>query len=391
MSNSSFPVSSIDLFADEVLDTPYAQYTELRAAGAAVWMERFKMWALPRYAEVRSALMDWKTFSSKDAVCVGEEHNALYVGTVLASDPPLHDQLRAVLAPSLAPRALADMKSDLERRASDLVTGLVQRGEFDAVGDLAAQFPVSVVADLVGLPEEGRDRLLARADASFNTFGPVNDRSRESMWTFPESFAYIQSEAARAKLRPGSMGAAVYEAADRGEISPEQCLPLMLAYLFAGMDTTVNSIGSAVWLFATHPEQWRMLRKDPSLIPAAFEEVLRFESPVQAFARRLVRPYVADGITLNEGDRAIILYGSANRDERKFENPEAFNIRRGSSPHVAFGMGLHLCAGQGLARLEGQAVLAALARTVERFELVEVHRHLNNAVRGLGKLRVKVH
>ena len=134
-----------------------------------------------------------------------------------------------------------------------------------------------------------------------------------------------------------------------------------------------------------------MLRSDPALIPAAFEEVLRYKSPAQVFARRLAKPYIAEGVALKEGDRAIILYGSANRDERKFSNPDVFNIRRGSLTHVAFGTGLHLCAGQGVARLEGQVILAALVKSVERFESIEVHRHLNNAVRGLGRLHVKVH
>jgi cytochrome P450 len=383
-------ISDLDLFADDVLHDPYDPYARLREAGAAVWMSRLGMWALPRYAQVRAALLDWKTFSSQDAVCVGEEHNALYSGTVLASDPPLHDRLRAVIAPSLTPRALAAMKAEIESQADTLVEVLVARGSFDAVADLAAVFPVSVVCDLVGLPMDERDRLLARADASFNTFGPANARAAASMWAFPESFNYIQKVATRERLRPGSFGASVYEAADRGEITAEQCLPVMLAYLFAGMDTTVNAISSAVWLLTQYPDQWDAMRANPALVGRAFEETLRFESPVQMFGRKLMKDYDAEGVTLEPGERALLLYASANRDERKFPHADRFDVMRDSNAHLSFGMGLHLCAGQGLARLEGHAVLAALARRARRVELIEAKRHLNNAVRGLKEAHVRV-
>ena len=383
--------SDLDLFSDELLDDPYPAYALLRSTGAAVWMNRLDMWALPRYAEVRAALLDWETFSSQDAVCVGEEHNKLYTGSVLSSDPPQHGQLRAVLAPSLAPTALTKIKAEIERRADDLVADLVSRREFDAVGDLAAVFPVAVVADLIGLPDVERDRLLDRADASFNIFGPVNDRAVQSMWTFPESFQYIQTVATRERLTPGSMGAAVYAAADRGEIGAEHCLRLMLAYLFAGMDTTVNAVSNAIWLLAQHPDQWKSVRSDQKLLAAAFEEGLRLETPVQVFGRRLKRPYVAEGVSLRAGDRVMLLYGSANRDERRFARPDEFDVNRGLAPNLAFGMGIHLCPGQGLARLEAQAILSSLAKRVERIEVTALRRHLNNSVRGLGELHVRVH
>jgi cytochrome P450 len=165
----------------------------------------------------------------------------------------------------------------------------------------------------------------------------------------------------------------------------------MLAYLFAGMDTTVNAVSNAIWLLAQHPEQWKSVRLDQRLLAAAFEEGLRLESPVQVFGRRLKQPYVAEGVTLKAGERVLLLYGSANRDERKFARPDEFDVNRGLAPHLAFGTGIHLCAGQGLARLEAQAILSSLAKRVERIEITAQRRHLNNSVRGLGELHVRVH
>ena len=318
------PALDVDLFSDAALADPYPIYHQLRQLGPAVYLTAHDLWALPRFEHVKAALSDWQTFSSADGVCVEPAFNAYYRGTVLQSDPPLHDQLRNVLAPRMTPRAMAGMKDDIERRAGELVARLVGQGSFDAVTDLAAAFPVSVVADLVGLPPEERDMLLRRADASFNLFGPDNARAQASLSAFPDTFAYVSTYATRERLAPGSFGAAIYEAADAGLIEPEQCIPLLLAYLFAGMDTTVNAIGHLIWLLGRHPDQWRILQQDPTMIPPAFEEGLRLETPVQIFARGVRRDFTAEGVTVPAGARVLLLYGSANRDERRWDHPTVF-------------------------------------------------------------------
>lgn len=383
--------SNIDLFSAEALADPYEQYAALRSAGAAVWLEKLNIWALPRYQQARTALMDWEVFSSKDALCVDAAHNQFFSGTVAAVDPPDHDRLRAIIMPSLSPRSLQSIKDSIEAQARDIVRPLLETGEFDAVVDMAAIFPVQVVCDLVGLPNEDRDRLLDRANAAINMFGPANELAAASMWTFPETFSYIQTYATRERIRPGSFGSEVYQAAERHEISEAECLPLMLAYLFAGMETTVNSIANAIYLFARFPDQWSLARRDRAAVGLAFEEALRFETPVQFFGRRVTRSYDAEGTTLHAGDRVIVMYGSANRDERKFPNPDAFDVSRKSVTHLAFGTGRHSCAGQALARLEGLAMLGALADSVERFELLDAKRRLNNVSRGFDSLQVKLH
>jgi cytochrome P450 len=164
---------------------------------------------------------------------------------------------------------------------------------------------------------------------------------------------------------------------------------MMQAFVVAGMDTTVNSIASAIWLLAERPDAWAALRADPSLVRSAFEEGLRCESPVGFFCRAVTAPTSVDGVDLDAGERVMLLFASANRDERKYPAADRYDVTRNPLDHVAFGGGIHGCAGQGLARIEGPAILGALVRRVERLELAGPPvRHLNNAVRGLERLPV---
>jgi cytochrome P450 len=382
--------STLDLFSDETLTEPYAAYAQLRAQAPAVYLERHDVWALSRYDDVRAALGDWETFSSAGGVSVAPEFDHLYAGSVIASDPPDHDVLRSVLAERLAPRALRRLRGDVETRADALVAEVVERGEFDAMSDLAQVFPVTVVADLVGVPQQGREHFLDRADRNFNLFGPANERALASLGVHDESLEYVQAYATRGQLAPGSFGSTVYEAIDAGVVPERQGLRLLMTYLFAGMDTTINAIGHAIWLFSLHPEQWQTVRARPDLLPQAFEEVVRFESPVQCFARSVRRAVELDGVALSPGARAVLLFGSANRDERRWPRGDGFDVRRDASGHLGFGYGVHGCAGQGLARIEAHAILGALAVRVRSFECGPPQRRLNNAVRGLSSLPTRV-
>lgn len=383
-------VTSIDLFSDEVLADPYPTYQLLRDAGPAVYLERIDAWALARDASVRAALTDWETFSSAAGVALTEGVNQALTGTVLASDPPEHDRLRAVMSERLAPRALGGFRTSVRRQADAMVRHLVRRRSFDAVEDLARAFPVAVLLDLIGLPDDGRDQVLNWADGAFNAFGPDNERLRRSLPVHHDKFDYLASVVASDRLAPGSIGRGICEAADRGEIERASCVSLLAALVDAGLDTTINAMSNVALLFSRHPEQWERLRADRIRIPAAFNEILRWESPVQAFARGVTADYDMDGVTLPAGSRVLLLYGSANRDERTWTDPEAFDVGRDASRHLAFGRGIHVCAGQGLARLEANALLAALAEHVAHFETGEPERRLNNTVRGLSRLPTTV-
>ena len=384
------PHSGLDLYSDDVLFDPYPAYAELRELGPVVWMSRFGAYALARHEQVRSALQDWQTFSSAAGVGLDAEANKKTAGAILTSDPPVHDSLRKVMNAQLSGRVLSTVVGRIQDRADELVDGLVEQGSFDAVTELAQRYTESVIVDLVGLPDERREELLPNADAAFNTFGPANHRFRASLPGLDRLFDYVQEVAVPGRLRPGGKGMDIYDAAGAGAVPPRSCPGLMTSYVWAGMDTTIDAIGSAIWLLARHPDQWALVREDPSIIPSAFNEVLRVESPVQIFTRSVTRSVDIEGVTVPAGARVMVMFASANRDERRYADPDRFDVRRNPTDHVAFGRGIHVCVGLNLARLEGHAVLRALARRVERFEVIEERRHLNNAVRGLGSLRVGV-
>ncbi|MEB3980138.1 cytochrome P450 [Mycobacterium sp. 663a-19] len=385
----TIPRSDVDLFSAEVMADPYPLYRQLRDAGPVVYLDRFDVWAVTRYAEARHVLADWQSFSSAD-IALNEQFNS-YVGDgIIRSNPPLHDQQRDVLASRLSPRAVREIQPEIDARATDVVAALVERGSFDAVSDLARPFPLEVVADLIGLPRQGRERLLELVDANFNCFGPDNDRTRESGPKLAELAQYVMANATKETLAENSMGAAVYEAVDAGWVPADAAPWLVMTYVTAGIDTTVHAVGHMIWLFAQHRDQWEELRAEPALIPGAFREVLRYESPVQLFGRTATNEWTVGDVTVPAGSRLAVLFGCANRDERKWEQADRFDVRRNNIDQLAFGYGLHACAGQALARIEGEAILRALINTVSDIEAGDAVRHYNNVLRGLESLPVKV-
>jgi cytochrome P450 len=383
---------TIDLFTDENLADPFPSYSEIRAAGPVVWLDTAQCWAVSRYEDVRGVLRDWENFTSDQGVGLNPDVNVALEGTLLASSPPLHDTLRSVLAEQLSPRGLRNMGMDLKQRAKEIIEPLVERGEFDAVQDLARIFPPTIVADLVGIPDEVRPRLIPWADAIFNMMGPGDKpRTFSGAELVGEQYAWLATVDG-STLAEGSWGRAIYDAAADGVIEPEQAPRLLSAYTSAAMDTTINALGSAVWLFAENPEQWTQLRNDRGLIPKAFNEVLRLETPLQFFTRVATRDVDLGGVSIKAGDRVMAMYGSGNRDERHFgADADQFRIDRDAADHLAFGYGMHGCIGQGLARLEAHAVFEVLADSVASFRLLEPPvRHINSAIRGLESVRVAV-
>jgi cytochrome P450 len=385
------PTSDLDLYSDEVLAEPYEHYRRLREAGPAVWLERHNVWVVARYDSVRTVLRNWATFSSASGVAVNDTLNTAMRGNTLNSDPPLHDLLRNVVASRMTSQALRPTKEMIDQRAEELVERLVAQHSFDAVEDLAQALPLSIVPDFIGLPQEGREHLLDWAEATFNAMGPMNERCEDAVKKLPELFGYARQLAATGNLQPGSFGAGVLEAQRDGRITEAQCPQLFTAYLVPSVDTTISAVGSAIWLFGRYPDQWDQVRTNPSLIPNAFEEVLRLESPLQSFSRLATSDFVVEGISIPAGARVVVLFASANRDERKWEHADTFDVTRNTSGHLGFGYGVHLCAGASLARLEGQAILGALAQRVEWFELGKSTRKLNNVIRSLRTLAVTVH
>ena len=266
------------------------------------------------------------------------------------------------------------------------------RGTFDAIPDLAQAFPLSVFPDAVGLRQEGREHLLPYAGVAFNAFGPDNELRRRALDAAAPHIAWVTGQCQRENLAPDGLGAKVHAASDTGEITSQEAALLVRSLITAGIDTTVNGIGAAIYCLARFPDQWRKLHADPSLARSAFEEAIRFESPVQTFFRTTTHPVRIGDVELGEGQKVLMFLGAANRDPRRWENPDAYDIARRTSGHVGFGSGLHMCVGQFLARLEGEAILGAFARSVASIEISGTpKRSYNNTLRGLESLPITIH
>jgi cytochrome P450 len=387
---SNAPISDTDPYSDETLINPWDMYRELRDLGPATWLMRYQMFALTRYDSVRRALLDASTFSSAFGVMMSEDMNQVLRGNALCSDGAQHQRLRRLIMKPLTSKALDALKFEIMTKADQLVDRLVAKRRFCAVAELATALPVDIVASAVGLPQEGRERMLVWAEQMFNCFGPLNERSRGALPVLEEMMHYATTQAVRGKLKPGSWAEGIIDAVDRGEVDATVRPVLMIDYMGPSLDTTIYAIGNGVWLFAKHPEEWRKVCEDPACVTSAINEILRMEAPVQGFSRLLTHDYDMEGILLPAGSRAIAFYGAANRDERKFPRPDIFDVRRNPSEQLAFGWGPHVCVGQHLARLEMAAIFRALAKRVRRFDIEEQVRGLNNILRGFIKLIVSV-
>ncbi|HEY4607757.1 MAG TPA: cytochrome P450 [Ilumatobacteraceae bacterium] len=378
---SGMPATGLDLWSDEVLADPYPTYRHLRDIGSVVWLNRYGIAAFPRFAEVRSALGRWQDYTSAEGVSSSSVTNSAIPPNITSTDPPDHDGWRAPLAAQLSVASLTPEVEAMSATARSLVGRVLAMGSFDGVADLARPFSLTVVSDLVGIPESEREVFPELAESAFNVMGATNHRTGPGMQAFGEIAERCMRMAGSGALCPGGRGVELVEAGQ----------PLLLiSYTWPGVDTTVNALASAVYLFARHPEQWEMVRSDRSLIPAAFAEVMRLHSPVHHFTRVVTSDQDVDGVLVPAGTRVLMMYGSANRDERQYADPDRFDITRRNLDHLAFGRGVHLCVGHNLAKLEGQTLLAELADRVERFELTgEPEWIINNTLHGLARLPVR--
>lgn len=372
-----------------ILD-PHPHYRALRALGPVVWLARHRLYALPRYTECKATLRDDGLYRSGHGVGANSVANRLSRGTTLNSDDAEHNRRRKLVAHRLMPRALRTLADSVEQQAGMVVEAAVRKGDVDAVAEIATALPAAVVPDLVGWPTDQRDKLLDWGAATFDILGPLNWQAAKAAPRALQMLRFARRVVRERMVMPGSMADELLGAVDDGTLPAQEVPPLLVDYIGPSMDTTISAISSAIHLFATHPEQWELVKSDPTLIPNAVNEVVRYASPLRAFTRKVLRAHVVAGTHIPAGARVLVLYASANRDEREWAAPDVFDIRNDAGRHVGFGNGSHACAGQGLARLETTAILRALVDRVARIEMTGaptwavnniIHRHDHLPVR----------
>jgi len=384
------PTYGVDLYARAALLDPYPHYKTIRSMGSAVWLPKRKLYAIGGYDDVKTALRTDQTLVSGKGVAANRIVNGMNAPTTLTSDAETHIRRRTTLIKPLSPAALKELQARMESTAEELVTSLIKKDGFDAVADFAVHLPVSIVGELVGLKPEGRKNLLHWAAATFDALGPMNFRFLRALPSLLDLRRYA-TNLTRENVMPGGWADGVFEAAERGQIAPHEAHAMIIDYVAPSLDTTILATGHMIWLLAKHADAFDAVKQDPSLITNTVHEAVRLASPIRGFTRYAAADTEIGDALIPKDARVLILYASANRDERKYAEPDKFDVTRGARDHVAWGHGPHVCAGMHLARLEMECLLRALTRQVTRIEVGEPAPILNNVLQGFKTLPARFH
>jgi len=362
------PVSRDDLFSRESVRNARAVDDALRELAPVAKLARENITMIGRYEHVAEGLKDWQAFSSTSRPW--HDPNSVRPEILLVDDPPRHTAVRPVIASALSPKALAKMTEAFNADAEALLLRVNERsGEtIDAVRDIARPFVYKVLPDLLGLPQAGREHMTRFGHMVWATLGPQNELFQEAMENVGPVIEWVDQCCNRENLDPEGLGMQMFLAADRGQVTQDQAKLLVQILLSAAADTTVMTVSTAMRAFSLFPDQYRELRKDPALLRSAFEESLRWDSPSRMAGRIAMRDVEIDGYVIPKGERCGLMFAAANRDPRKWPDPDRFDIRRDLRGHVGWGYGVHACVGRPLALLEADALLGALIRHIERFE-----------------------
>jgi cytochrome P450 len=381
------PELDLDLFSEASLADPFADYEAIRNAGPVVRLRRPDVYAIGRFANVQAALRAPDRLASGQGVGFSDTWNAGGGKSVLTSDGELHARLRATVMRPLAPARLRDARADLKALMVERVKALLSVGWFDAMRGLAAFLPVEAVSYLVGLPEAGRERMINWAAATFNLIGP--DQNPTDAPVMAEAFTFISGLSA-ASVREGSWAGDLFRAVDSGRLSPGEAMSAISAYVIPSLDTTINAKGHLLHDLATNPDQWETLMRNPEKVPRAVVESARRSSVVRWFSRVATEDYEVDGALVPKGSRVMLLYGCANRDERRFSDPDRFDIDRDAADQLAWGTGAHMCAGMHLARLEMEVMLEALIEVGAQLDVGAPTVGLNRGLFGFSELPLRI-
>jgi len=384
------PSYDIDFYADDVIRNPWPHYQAMRALGPVVWLPRHGNFALTRYKEVQAALRNHRIFCSGKGVA-GDDFGCGYLqGNTVASDEPRHGVLRRAMAPPLLPGALTEVEGRIQAVADDLITDLVARRSFDAISDLARHLPLTIVRDLVGLPDFGQERMLFWAAAAFDVLGMQNERGKAALDVVQDMRRFIQDHAGPDQLKPGSWTHRIIELADQGIIDSDLAPFAIRDYINPSLDTTISATGQLIYQLGQNSDQWERLKREPALAMNAVNEAVRLGTPIRSFSRHATEEVTIDGVTIPTGARVMLLFASANRDERAFPDPDRFDVTRDPKRHVGFGSGIHMCVGMHLAQMEMIALLRAMIPRMGRIDVGEPTIAMNNTIAAFASLPVTV-
>ena len=388
------PFLDQDPYSEANLRNPYPWQREMRELAPIVRLEQYNAYAIGRYAEIKLVLQDPVTYDNAAGIGLADiskpgswGRKASVFSEKVGEE---HARNRRVLTRIMSPVVIRKWKSDFEREAIETLDEIGDKQEIDGVRDIAEAFILKALPGAVGLTIT-REQMHIAADLNFNQLGPNNDLFAAALKRAEPHMEWYNRQMTRDGLVPGGVGSQVYEAADQGLIPAEAAPEMIRAFLRAGMDSTIGSISGALRYLAMDPKQWDALLADPGKARAAFDEATRLESPVSISYRKTSRDAELSGYAVPAGSKVGVWFGAANRDPRRWENPDVFDLNRSTMGHLGFGDGLHVCIGLNIARMEGEVILAALARRYKRIKLNgEPTYKTANALHALGSLPLKL-
>ena len=376
--------------SEEVARDPYAVYRRLRDRDPVHRMRLVDAWILTRYEDADAMLRDHARFSNEDR----RFHDA-GLTTLLDIDPPDHTRLRALVARAFTPRSVRSWHGRVQAIADRLLDAAAGQDRFDVISALGYPLPVTVIAEMLGVPPEDMDRFEGWSNDIALIVEPILTPAQIEgvRQATEELFAYFETivEARRREPRDDLVSALLAAEEEGDKLSREELLSTMLLILVAGNETTRNLIGNGMLALLAHPDQLQRLRDEPSLLEPAVDELLRYDSPVQLDGRVAREDVELGGKRLRTGEKVIALIGAANRDPAAFANPDALDIARSQKSHLSFGRGIHYCLGASLAVLEAQIAFRGLLDRFPSIRLAAEPRYRDGIVlRGVESLWIEV-
>lgn len=379
--------------------TPYDTWRRLRDEAPVYHNETYGFWALSRFADVLAASLDTETFSSAKGITLDSIGEPIPLPMMIMMDPPLHDAFRKVVSRSYTPRRIGALEAKIEQLCADYLDPYVGQEGFDFVQDFGMRLPVMVISSLLGFPEEDHDQLREWSDIGLHREEGKEGLTPEAMEAQVQTFAYYQAQVQERRENPRDDMITEMIQADLQmpdgtvrKMEDLEVMGMMGLISNAGNETVARMLGWAALVLDEYPDARREMAEDPSLVPSGVEELLRYEAPSPIQGRYVTRDVEMHGVVIPAGAKMALLTGSAGRDERKYPNPDTYDIHRKIDRHVTFGYGAHYCLGAALARMEGKVALNAVLR---RFPSWEVDRQAvayvaTNTVRGPSSVPVRI-
>jgi cytochrome P450 len=390
-----------DPYDFEIDADPHPVWRRMRDESPLYWNDKYEFWALSRYGDVAASLTDWRRYSSaRGTVLEFIRYNVQFPpGTILFEDPPLHDAHRSLLARLFTPRRIAEIEPQVRAYCARSLDPLVGGESIDFIADLGAQMPMRVIGMLLGIPEEDQEEIRDSIDAGLRLEGRDSDRVSKRQRGGADQTARFREYIEWRRRNPSDdlmtellNGRFVDDQGIERTLRDDELLGYITLLAGAGNETTTRLIGWTAYLLDRFPDQRRLLADDRSLVPNAIEEILRYEAPSPVQARYVMQDVELHGTRVREGSTLLLLNGSANRDQREFEDADRFDVKRRNIHHLSFGHGIHFCLGASLARLEGCVALEELLARWTEWEIDHERAEMarTSTVRGWKSLPARI-